>query len=368
MRILHTNYHHGWGGQSNHILILCRGLAARGHEVILAVPEDSELARRSREAGLEVFSKVRFARGSRSLWSDRQALCRLLRARSMDIVHTHGSQDSWAMAAALVGRADRPVVLRTRHNIFPVRDHWPNRWLWGRFTDSIACISEAIIEDFAAKPWMTRERLALIPSAVDADYYASGQGEHVRAQLGLDGRFVAGITGRLREEKGHRYLIEALPAVAAAAPDFRLLVVGAGSLEDALRARVHELAMDDFVVFTGFRTDVPDVLASLDLFLMPSISEGLGTAVIEAAAAGLPIVASNVGGLPDAIEHGIEGWLVPPAQPAALADAILRFYHNPVLAKRCAQAAAAKVRERFSIDALVGGTEALYTARLAKRR
>jgi len=124
----------------------------------------------------------------------------------------------------------------------------------------------------------------------------------------------------------------------------------------------------DHVVFTGFRTDIPDVLNALDLFLMPSISEGLGTAVIEAAAAGLPIIASNVGGLPDIITQGVQGWLVPPARPPALAEAILRFYHDRALARRCAQAAAAKVREKFSIAALVGGTEALYSARMERQR
>ncbi|MFH0794035.1 MAG: glycosyltransferase family 4 protein [bacterium] len=368
MKILHTNFHSGWGGQSNHILILCRGLAARGHEVVMAVPEGSELARRGGKAGLDVFTGVRFERGLRSLWSDARAMRRLAKARRFDVIHTHGSQDSWATAAALAGLAPRPLVMRTRHNIFPIRDHWANRWLWGRFTDSIACISNAILEDCAAKPYLSRERLALIPSAVDADYYAGGQGARVQAELGLEGRYVAGITGRLREEKGHRYLLEALPQVAAVAPDFILLVVGAGSLEDALRAQARELGVANRVIFTGFRADIADVLAALDLFIMPSVSEGLGTAVIEAAAAGLPIIASDVGGIPDIITHGIEGWLIAPTQSSALAEAILRFYHDRALARRCAEAAASKARKRFSITALVSGTEALYTGRLKRRR
>ncbi|MCX7011754.1 MAG: glycosyltransferase family 4 protein [Candidatus Sumerlaeota bacterium] len=369
MRILHTNFHRGWGGQSNRILIVCRGLAAKGHDVALAVPRGSVLAERARAAGIGVFDDVRFARGLRlrSLIHDIRALRALAAERRFDIVHTHGSQDSWAAALALRTMTPRPIVLRTKHNIFPIRDHGFNRWLYGRATDGIVCISRAILEYCAAKPYLRRENLALIHSAVDFERYGATQDRSLRQELGVGDRFVAGIVGRLREEKGHRYLFDALPEVVRQAPDFTLLVVGSGSLEDEFRKQVQALGVERHVVFAGFREDVPRVLAALDLFVAPSISEGLGTAILEAAAAGLPIVATNVGGIPDTVRDGETGLLVPPADPAALAQALLRMYRDRPLAQRLGAAAAAHVRAEFSESTLVDKNDALYRQWLKRR-
>ncbi|MBI3736332.1 glycosyltransferase family 4 protein, partial [Candidatus Sumerlaeota bacterium] len=177
-----------------------------------------------------------------------------------------------------------------------------------------------------------------------------------------------GITGRLRDEKGHKYLFDALPRIIEAAPDFVLLVVGAGSLEDELKAQVARLGAAEHVIFTGFRTDIPKFLAAFDLFVMPSISEGLGTAIIEAAMAGLPIVATQVGGIPDIIESGESGLLVPPADPAALAEAMVRMYREREFAARCGRAALDHARGNFSEQTLVEKTERVYLEWMARAR
>jgi glycosyltransferase involved in cell wall biosynthesis len=364
VKILHTNFHRGWGGQSNRILVVSKGLAERGHEVVLAVPEQSELETRARAAGLEVFNRARFVRGfrPRSQRRDVKALRALIRGRGFDVIHTHGSQDSWAMAFTLWGFKPRPIVLRTKHNIFPIRDHWPNRRLYGRWTDGVVCISNSILEYCAAKPYLRRENLHLIHSAVDAERFAPDQDarSEIRSELGIQDRFVGGIVGRLREEKGHRYLFEALPEIVRAAPDFLLLVVGAGSLEDEFKAQVRQLGIEKSVLFTGFRPDVPKILSALDLFIMPSISEGLGTAALEAAAAARPIVAARVGGIPDILQDDQSGLLVPPRDPSALAKAVLRLHNDRDLASRYAQAAHDHVRANFSEEALVEKTERVY--------
>lgn len=362
MKILHTNFHRGWGGQSNRILVECRKLTERGHEITLAVPDGSELAKRAAAAGLRVFPHVRFARGFRPvpLAADFRALRGLLRRENFDIIHTHGSQDSWAMAFTLLGFQPRPLVLKTRHNIFPMRDHWPNRLLYGKWTDGMVCISNAILEDCAAKPYLKRERLGLIHSAVDVEAFAGGDGPAIRQEFGLNGRWVLGVTGRLRPEKGHWYLLEALPEIARQAPDVLLLIVGAGSLEGGLKARAAQLGMEKHVVFTGFRSDVRDILAALDVYVLPSLSEGLGTAIIEAGAAGCPIVTSRVGGIPDIVTDGETGLMTPPANPGELAQALLRFYRDRGLAARCGRAAAEHARTCFSEEFLGLKTEEFY--------
>ncbi len=328
----------------------------------LAVPAGSVLAERARGAGVEVIDAVRFDRGFRPArgFADARMLRRLVGQRRFDVVHTHGSQDSWATAAALLGLKPRPLVVRTRHNLFPIRDHIFNRWLYGRATDAVICISRAIQDQCAAKPYFPPERLFLVHSAVDAGPLTDAQGTPLREELGLGESLLIGVTGRLRPEKGHRFLIEAFARVGPTLPEARLLVVGDGSLAGELKALAEKLGLGERVVFTGFRRDIPRVLAALDLFVLPSISEGLGTAVLEAAAAGVPVIASDVGGVPDILGRQERGRLVPPGDAAALAEAILQWAADRAGARRRAEAAAAFVREHFSERALVEGTEAVY--------
>lgn len=370
MKILHTNFHRGWGGQSNRILTECRGLVELGHEVTLAVPEGSALAQRAAGTGIRVFTGAQFTRGFRPIKVSRDVrkLRALLRREKFDVIHTHGSQDSWAVTFALADFRPRPVVLRTRHNVFPIRDHFLNRKLYGSWTDGLVCISEAIVEYCAAKPYLRRENLTLIHSAVDA---ARFDGPKDRAPLGTFGvgdRRVAIVTGRLRGEKGHVHLIDAMPRIVGECPDFLLLIVGSGSLEDELKRRVRDRGVESNVVFTGFRTDVPALLAAADLFIMPSISEGLGTAILEAGAAGLPIVSTRVGGIPDIVKDGESGLLVPPGDAAALADAVIRMNRDPDFAASCGRAARRHVHENFSEEALVRKTEAAYRMWLERKR
>jgi glycosyltransferase involved in cell wall biosynthesis len=343
-------------------------MAEKGHDVILAAPAGSELEARAGEAGLNVFNRATFTRGfrPRKVLADARALRALMRREAFDVVHTHGSQDSWAVAWALLGFRPRPIVLRTRHNTFPMKDHILNRKLYGDWTDGLICISEAIMEHCAARPHLRRENLTLVHDAVDATRFRTGD-RSLRTELGVDDRYVAGVTGRLRPEKGHRHLLDALPKIIEVAPDFTLLVVGAGSLEGELRAQADRLALGDHAIFTGFREDVPRVLAALDLFIMPSVSEGLGTAILEAAATGLPIVASRVGGIPEILDGRERGSLVEPGDAEAIADAALAFYRDRRRAEASGRASAEFVTRHFSPQALVDKTEAVYFGWLRRR-
>jgi glycosyltransferase involved in cell wall biosynthesis len=159
-----------------------------------------------------------------------------------------------------------------------------------------------------------------------------------------------------------------MPAIVKDAPDFTLLLVGAGSLEDELKTRARELGVADNIIFTGFRTDVKDILAALDVYVLPSLSEGLGTAIIEAAAAGRAIVTSNVGGIPDVITDGKTGLLVSPENSEGLTTALLRFYKDRAFAQHCGEAAAKHARENFSEELLGEKTEAFYQTALGWKR
>jgi len=370
MRILHTNFLHGWGGQSNRILTLCRGLAERGHDVLIAAPGDSELVRRARSAQLATNGEMSFRRGFRpaALVRDVRRMRRLLARERFDLIHTHGSQDSWIAALANVPK--RIPIVRTKHNIFPIRDHAANRWLYGRAFDRIICISKAIVEQCAEKPYIGREKLHLVHSAADLDRFANPDAEGVASWRGKwkDRHPVIAVVGRLRREKGHRFLFEAVARLRDRFPGILVVVAGDGSLREELREYARALGIGEQVLFLGFRTDVAEILAASDIFALPSLSEGLGTAIIEAAAAGRPIAATRVGGITDIVADGETGLLVEPGDAEGLARAIGRLAEDRAFAERLGEAAKRYAFEHFAAENLVEKTEAVYREILSGRK
>jgi glycosyltransferase involved in cell wall biosynthesis len=370
MRILHTDFHHGWGGQANRILNLSRGLADDGHAVLVAAPGDSELLRRAREAGLETDGAFLFARGLRPRPNlrDLRRMKRLLRDGGFDIVHTHGSQDSWIVAFS--NRSIRLPVIRTKHNFLPIREHFANRWLYGKVFDRIICVAQAVADQCAAKPYLDAGRLPVIHSAVDLDRFRKADPDQVgrlRREWGED-RIVIAAMGRLRPEKGHRHLLEAVAGLRGAFPRLLLVCGGAGSLRGELAETVRTLGIDEHVRFLGMRTDVPEILHAADLFAMPSLSEGIATAAIEASVAGLPVVASRVGGIPEVVTDGETGLLTEPGDSADLARALSRLLADSDLRRRLGEAARGKNFDRFTIRSLVEETESIYREVLENRR
>jgi glycosyltransferase involved in cell wall biosynthesis len=177
--------------------------------------------------------------------------------------------------------------------------------------------------------------------------------------LGL-GDFAAVIVGRLHEAKGLEAAIGSVPMILEREPTFRLVLVGTGPLEEALRIRASQERLGDTVIFAGRRDDVPEILGSADLLILPSESETAPLTVLEGMAAGLPVVATDVGGVAEAVEDGVTGFLVEPGDPRAIAEAVLRAAALPDRGAAMGSAARNVVRERFSTEALVGTVERLY--------
>ncbi|MEO8461745.1 MAG: glycosyltransferase family 4 protein, partial [Chloroflexota bacterium] len=183
----------------------------------------------------------------------------------------------------------------------------------------------------------------------------------LREEYGLppEGPMV-GVVARLEAEKGHPTLLNAWPQVLAQFPDATLLVIGEGSRESALKEQATELGISDSVIFTGRRDDVPAVTKSLDVAVLPSYREAQGLTILEAMALSRPVVASNVGGIPEMIEDGKTGLLVPPHDPSALADAIVRLLVDHPLADTLGRAGHALVHDRFCVELMVRAVESIY--------
>jgi glycosyltransferase involved in cell wall biosynthesis len=193
-------------------------------------------------------------------------------------------------------------------------------------------------------------KIFTISNGVDtSEFERPGNKQALCKELGLEqDAHLAVLVGRLHEQKGHRYLIEAVPTIIDRFPKTHFLLIGEGELRASLEKQVDELGLKPHVIFMGIRHDVPDILAAVDLFLLPSLWEGLSIALLEAMAAAKPIVASAVSGTNQVMISGETGLLVPPGSSQALAEAILQVLADPVRARRMGSAARQHVIKNFS--------------------
>lgn len=352
LRTLHVDTELSWRGGEQQALYLARGLAARGHRAEVAAASGSELARRAREAGLDVFEVV--ARGElapRAILS----LAGRLKRGAFDLVHAHTSH-AHTLAAIAARLAGVPVVVSRRVDFRRRRSPF-SAWKYRRLGDRFVAISAAV-RDVLVADGVAPGRISVVPSGIDPRRLEGADGARARRSLGLEDEPLVGSVAHFAAHKGLDVLIAAAPAVLARFPRARFLLAGDGECAADLKAQAAPLR--DAVLFPGFRADVPDLLAACDVVACPSRMEGLNTTNLDALCLARPLVASRAGGIPEAVVDGETGLLVPPEDPAALAAAIVRLLADRALAEKLGAAGRARVLERFTVDAMVEGTLAVY--------
>ena len=351
--VLHTESSHGHGGQEIRTLAETRWLIDHGWRALIVCQPDSPLLAEARASSIPV-EAVRM--GSATDIGAIVRLRRLMRERGVSLVYTHSSVDSWlgGLAAKSLGR---PVV-RSRHVSIPIRRR---RALVYRLADRIITSGEGV-RAMVIGAGITPERVVAISAGVDSARFHPGvSGKAVRDELGLGAAPVVGLVANVRGSKGHNVFLDAARAVLAVAPETRFLIVGDGVGFDDVKGRVRQLGLEARVRLTGFRRDIPEVMAALDVLALPSIrSEAIPQVIPQALAVGTPVVASTVGGSPELIHDGENGRLVPPADPQALADAILALLREPERARAMARAGQAMVLARYTIDVTMARTTAVY--------
>ncbi|HEV7987456.1 MAG TPA: glycosyltransferase family 4 protein [Candidatus Binataceae bacterium] len=352
-----------FAGGETQVLGLTLELRAMGHRAELLCDPAGELWRRAQAAG--VVCRPLPIRNALDL-AAALALRRRLRDGRYDVVHFHTSR-AHALAPWVRGLARAAVVTRRM-------DYVPNRlfapWLYGRHAvDGVAAISAAVA-DALARAIGARERITVIPSGVDCAHFRPPSADEraaARAALGLgDADLAVGTVGALVPRKGHRYLVEAMALLGrgSGAPQRRVvaIIAGGGSLRDPLAAEIRRLGLGDAVRMLGRVDDARAILWALDVFAMPSLSEGLGVALLEAMACGLPSVASRVGGIVDTVDDGRTGMLVAPADAPALAGALAHLSAEAAALAAMGAAARAMAVERFSMASMARRTVELYRA------
>jgi glycosyltransferase involved in cell wall biosynthesis len=294
------------------------------------------------------------------------AVAALLADLRPEVVHNHMYRAELvgtraAIALGEIGRP-RPYVVSTVHSsrVRSEEDRVQLRLLTSRM-DRLIAVSRSMVEKLEHEGRVAAP-ISLIHNGVDLERYDhQGPCCTLREEYGLpESGPIVGVVARLEPEKGHPTLLEAWTQVAAAIPDATLLVVGEGSRHEALEAMAAELGVADRVIFTGRRDDVPAVTAALDVAVLPSYREALGLTILEAMALSRPVVASNVGGIPEMVEDGITGLLVPPHDAEALAAAIVRLLRDHPLADMLGRAGHDLVHDRFCIQLMVGAVEQIY--------
>ena len=297
-------------------------------------------------------------------------LVSLARARHTRILHVHGyaAADFGRIAARRVGAK---LVLH-EHFADPRMPRYQavaDRLL-ANFTDRAIAVSASTRDFLVRERFVPESRVRLIWNGAPLDEFGAGSTDAARAlrrELGLrDVDLVIGIVGRLSAQKDHRTLLDAAARLFPAVPEARLLIVGDGDLLPALRSQAQALGIADRVVFAGHRSDIPTVLAALDVFCIASTYEGTPLALFEAMAAGRAIVSTAVDGCREVLEDGVTGLLAPPADPAALAEALRRVAVAPDLRARLADSAQ-KASLRYDIRECVRQMEALYDEVLGAR-
>jgi glycosyltransferase involved in cell wall biosynthesis len=316
-----------------------------------------ESAAALREAGVRVLGLNRRTRAHVWAWLP---LIRLLRRERVDVIHAHkfGSNIWGVVFGRLCGV---PVVVTHEHGwSFEGRAKMIlDRRLIAGGSNAFVAVSREDRRRMIELEKISPERAIFVPNGIPALPPPSGR--DVRAELGIGaGDPVITTVGFLRRPKTMDVLIEAAARIAPRFPGLRVLIVGEGDDRPVYEGLIDRLGLQDTVKLLGLRSDVPDLLQTSDVAVLSTNHEGSPLSVMEYMDAGLPVVASNVGGIPDLIDHGVQGYLVEPQDPAALGDAIARVLDDPETARRMGESARERRRSEFDIDVMVENLQNLY--------
>jgi glycosyltransferase involved in cell wall biosynthesis len=365
IRVLQLTHDIGVGGLPRVVETLCRTIDPARFEVsALCLNFGGQLADALTADGFSVSVLEKPAPGKPDYLSSFR-VGRFLRAGAFDVVHSHNTQPFFdaAIGALLAGG---PVLVHTDHaRDFPDKFRYmalEHVLSWRAYR--VVGVSEHTTENLHRYERIPRRKLVTIPNGIDGRLFERPFDRAlVRASLGVPENAVVALFGsRLEAQKDVPTLLEAFALLAERAPDVHLVIAGQGTLRPELEARADALGVGSRVHFAGVRLDMPDILRACDLFVLSSTWEGLPMVILEALAAGCPIVSTAVGGVPTAITDGETGLLVPPRDPQAFASAMERVAGDASLRHRLAEAGKAVFAARFSADAMARRYEELYVA------
>lgn len=380
VRILHIHTLPIISGSGINTFLTMRGMEGTRYESALACAPGGALIELVQRHGMKVETFHSLVQPLQPVMDFKAILdlTRHLRRKPYHVVHTHNSK------AGFIGRlsaklARVPVIVHTVHG-FAFHEQEPS-WrrllfrnlerLASHWCDRMIFISQPLV-DWALKEKIgSSRRMTRIYSGIEMDRFhpvSETEKNNLRGKWGLRAEdAVIGIVSKLWEGKGHDLLLRAFKEIREAKPHARLVIVGEGYLMESLKDLVRQTGLSDAVIFTGFLEDVPQIIATFDVAVLPSYFEGMGRVLLEAMAMEKPIVGTAVGGIPDLIEQGVNGYLVTPGSEKELASALLKILDDKSLALNMGQAGRRKMTDRFSAESMVRSIQEVYEELLNKK-
>lgn len=372
LRVAQLTASRSLGGKERQIIELSAALPDEYESFLVAFPEDGHaeaVLEAARRGGLDgVALRQDFPRVGPTL----SELVDVLRERQADIVCCHGYKAK--ILGTLAGRWLGQIVVSVSHGW--TGESWRvrlyerlGRWsLWG--ADHVVCVSEAQAERVRRRTRLSARRVTSIPDAVQLSRFAAAD-PAARAELESlfpePPRLIVAAAGRLSPEKGFSVLVDAAAQVGRRRDDVGFLICGDGKLREPLEQQIRGLDLEGRVVLAGFRRDLDRLLPHFDLLVLPSFTEGLPNVVLEAFAAGVPVVATAVGGTPELIEDGVSGYLVPPGKPLALAERIELALHSAERRRDMGRQGRERVSKEFTFELQAAQYDALFQQLIAAR-
>jgi glycosyltransferase involved in cell wall biosynthesis len=357
VNVVHLDSHVSWRGGEQQVLYLTQRLHAGGHRSVVICPPHSALYQRAQAAGLPTEAlRMRHELDLVAAWR----LGQYLRRQQVEILHMHTPP---AHAIGLLASKLAPhvrLVVSRRSDVAPAHN-WLSRCKYAHPGVQYVAVSDAVRHVLIASG-VPAQRVQTIYSSVDLHRFTEVQ---AAPALFPAGTRVIGTVGHLAGQKGHRYLLEAIALLIRDEPQLGVVIAGDGALRATLEAQAVALGITAQVCFTGFRHDILALMQGFDIFVFSSYVEGLGTAILDAMALGKPVVATRAGGIPEAVQDGVTGLLVPPRDPPALAEAVRYLLHHPAQAHTFGQAGRQRVEQYFTVEQMVCRTVEVYERVLA---
>lgn len=354
IHILHIETGRHLYGGALQVYYLMKGIAENGCVNTIVCPSGSDLAKID-TPGTQIFSIT--MRGELDILFMLR-LYRIILAVQPDLVHVHSRRgaDIWGAAAAWCARTPAIITRRVDNPENPIIVS-----LKYRSYRRIVAISEGIRQVMLSEG-IPGKKIVCIPSAVDTERFSTScDREWFLHEFGLKPTHQAiGMIAQFIPRKGHRFLIDAVPGILARCPEARFLLFGRGPLEKDLRQKCSRKSLDSQIIFAGFRDDMERILPCLDIVVHPATLEGLGVSLLQAAASGVPIVATGVGGIPEIVGNGANGYLIDSGDIQAIINRVTDLLADPTKSKRFGAISRSKVTSRFSISAMVSSYLSVY--------
>jgi glycosyltransferase involved in cell wall biosynthesis len=355
--IVHTEWSDGFGGQEHRILLECGEMMRRGHKTLIVCRPEAVLSSKAGQAGIPVAPvPIRSSADMAAV----AAMIGIFRKQRATVVNTHSGKDSWVGSiAAKIARI--PLLIRTRHISVPIRRNAFN--MIYRWPDGYITTGEMIREHLIGKG-IPADRVVSIPTGVDLARFSTGvDGSRIREEFVVaPSTFLVSMVGVLRSWKRHDVLLEALRLLKGRSVPIRSLVVGEGPRREVIAAEIREKGISDVALLTGYREDIPEIIAASDAVVLASDRfEGVPQVILQAMAMARPVIASPVGGIPEVVRPEVTGLLCPAGDAHAYGDALFRLAGDPVLRERLGRAGRELVLTGYTATAMGDRTEKFYS-------